>query len=206
MFFMTNKNNKFMLSLGRLFMACSAGLTFGISPMAAAEGLITDISYPSGDFSDFNDGKPVGSVSFGYFQEPGGTRSGAELAIMSDISAYTSGRLSGVLYFGKNSEGVEDVFAGYSISLLFHTDFSHVNIQSGVGMFLGESLVCDEDVDTDSEEECEKESIGAFFPELGVSIDFGGVRIYPYVRRYFDSKIHNKENRDAYGLQLGIHF
>ena len=60
--------------------------------------------------------------------------------------------------------------------------------------------------DNDSEEECEKESIGAFFPELGVSIDFGGVRIYPYVRRYFDSKIHNKENRDAYGLQLGINF
>ncbi|WP_144055342.1 hypothetical protein [Thalassolituus oleivorans] len=203
---MTNKNNKFMLSYCRLLMVFSLGLFVSVSPMAAAEGLITDISYPSGDFSDFNDGKPVGSVSFGYFQEPGGTRSGAELAIMSDISAYTSGRLSGVLYFGKNSEGVEDVFAGYSISLLFHTDFSHVNILSGVGIFLGESLVCDEDVDTDSEEECEKESIGAFFPELGVSIDLGGVRIYPYVRRYFDSKIHNKENRDAYGLQLGIHF
>ncbi|CCU71876.1 hypothetical protein TOL_1451 [Thalassolituus oleivorans MIL-1] len=195
-----------MLSYCRLLMVFSLGLFVSVSPMAAAEGLITDISYPSGDFSDFNDGKPVGSVSFGYFQEPGGTRSGAELAIMSDISAYTSGRLSGVLYFGKNSEGVEDVFAGYSISLLFHTDFSHVNILSGVGIFLGESLVCDEDVDTDSEEECEKESIGAFFPELGVSIDLGGVRIYPYVRRYFDSKIHNKENRDAYGLQLGIHF
>ncbi|MBQ0782312.1 MAG: hypothetical protein KBT79_15985, partial [Thalassolituus oleivorans] len=112
---MTNKNNKFMLSYCRLLMVFSLGLFVSVSPMAAAEGLITDISYPSGDFSDFNDGKPVGSVSFGYFQEPGGTRSGAELAIMSDISAYTSGRLSGVLYFGKNSEGVEDVFAGYSI-------------------------------------------------------------------------------------------
>ncbi|WP_320820724.1 hypothetical protein [Thalassolituus sp.] len=205
MFFTIKNNKKFMLSSCRLLIAFSLGLFFGVSPIAAAQGLITDISYPHGDYSDFNDGKPVGSVSFGYFQEPAGTRSGAELAISSDISAYTSGRLSGVLYFGKNSEGIEDVFAGYSISLLFHTDFSHVNIQSGVGMFLGESLVCDEDVDTDSEE-CEKESIGAFFPELGVSIDFGGVRIYPYVRRYFDSKIHNKENRDAYGVQLGVHF
>jgi hypothetical protein len=206
MFFMAKINKKIPQWNFRLITGFSIGLLAGYSSLAMAQGLTTNIEYPHGDFSDFNEGKPIGSLSLGYFQEPGGTRSGAELAIMSDVSAYASGRLSGVLYFGKNSEGVEDVFAGYSVALLFHTDFSHVNLHGGVGVFLGKSLICDEDVETSSDEQCEKEQIAAFYPEIGINFDLGAVRVYPYVRRYFDSKIHNKENRDAYGLQLGIHF
>lgn len=142
-------------------------------------------------------------LTLGGFNEAEGEHAGAEISVMGDLGSNAAIRLSGVLYSGINQSKIDDLFAGYSLTGYFHLEHETINPYLGLGVFGGKTFNC-----RDREEEndwCEEESVVALYPEFGIAFDINKLRVYPYVRRYFDSN-SGASMVNAYGIQVGITF
>ncbi len=116
---------------------------------------------------------------------------------MDESSDKIASRASGVLYEGKNDEGKEDLYVGFSFSYYYHLNQKYINPYFGLGAFLGITFNCS---DKEREEGCIEDLAALTYPEIGVSIKLGKLHIYPFVRRY------DFGDENTYGLNLGLKF
>lgn len=168
-------------------------ITLCISINAMAEVTLRDTTMP----------KPELDWSIGNYNEMGGDLSGLELSISTRLTEHFGTRASGVFYQGKNQADAIDEFTGFSISGYYVFGSKNVAPHLGVGVFIADSLFCDDEEDADGE--CDQNTVVGIYPEIGVKFKVSRFHIYPFVRRYFDTN-SPVDNLNTFGLHIGATF
>mgnify|MGYP000075084559 CR=1 FL=1 len=142
-------------------------------------------------------------ISVGSFSEEQGDRSGLEISSMLNTSKRYAGKISGVLFSGRNEDNLMDLFSGFSYTAYLHFNQKHINPNFGIGLFIGDTFHCDnedQEEGINEEDKCQEEMIIAIYPEIGLAINLETLHIYPFIRRY------NFNNHNTYGVNMGIRF
>lgn len=166
--------------------------------------LICLISYLPGNLyaADLNDS--YGAI--GGFNEAGGTHSGIEAAFSFEQSDHASLGTSIGYYTSLNESHIIDTFRGGSFTALLSPFSDVIKPKLGLGIFIGDTPECSEEEELLAEladpDDCERKTVTAAYPEIGVLFGVGKLRLYPFARRYFDST-SGSSPINAYGIHLG---
>ena len=155
------------------------------------------------------------AVQTAVFNEPKGERAGIEGSAWLQTNQYLAVRFSALLFDGQNQDKHSDVFGGASAAAFVHAGQDVVNPYLGLGVEISSTVYCivlhDSEEEDDSyqytDDECEdgRQAVFALYPEFGIQLNFGRVKVTPFVRRYFDTNNHHPVT-NAYGVSFSFNF
>jgi hypothetical protein len=156
-------------------------------------------------FSGYSSAKSNDVISVGLFNEPEGSRAGAEI-VGTYKANYFGVKAGGVFYASEyeDNEGYEskELYGGFSLFGFVHAN-EEINPYFGLGFFAGRNIECSSD--DNYSDKCDKGTEFAIYPEIGVELNFEDFQITPYIRRYFDTSTSNQSG-NVYGINVGIRF